>query len=151
MHRRWNGYSLIEVLVATALLAGVLVSMASLMVIGGRQANRGRSATEALSVAGAILEEVSGWGFDQTYSQFGLDGTASSYTVSTRTNGYAAKWQPNLEEKLASAEALIRIESLTPSGTPPALDATRAIRVTVDVRWQEGQKLRNIHVSTVRM
>jgi prepilin-type N-terminal cleavage/methylation domain-containing protein len=150
-HSGERGFSLIEVLLALGLLAAVLISTTWLLVIGSYQAKSGRTASEALSVAGTILEEMQGWGFRQTYLAYGLDGTATSYTIDTRSNSYASKWQSTLNSKLHNSYAIVELESLDSSGTPPPLAGTQTIGVTVRVFWVEGDRSRNIRVRTVRM
>lgn len=146
-----SGFSLIEVTLALGLLAGVLISMAWLFVMGTHHAKSGRTASEALAVARTILEETQGWGFHQTHLAYGLDGSAATYTVDTRTNSYAAKWQSVLDEKLVDSYASIELESLSSAVTPPAMASTDAIGVTVTVHWLEGERARSIQVRTVRM
>ena len=149
--REQDGFSLIEVIVAMTLLAGVLISIASLFVFGERQVESGRTASEALAVARTILEEMDHWGFRQTYLQFGFNGSASTYTVDTRTNSYAARWQSVLDAKLGDARALIDIDSAGPGGSTPAMSATRAIRLTVTVIWSEGPRDRRIELCAVKL
>ena len=146
-----RGFSLIEVILALGLLAGVLIAMSWLFVMGAHHAKSGRTASEALAVARTILEETQGWGFHQTHLAYGLDGSAATYTVDTRLNSYASKWQPVLNQKLFDSYALIELESLSPTGTPPPLASTDAIGVTVTVHWIEKERARNIRVRTVRM
>lgn len=144
-----RGFSLIEVVVALGLLAGVLISIAGLFILGNKQVKSGRTATEALSVARGILEEMDGWAFRQTFLLYGFDGAATSYTVDTRTNAYASKWQPTLSEKLPGSFATVALTSL---GTgPPTMLTTRAIRVVVTVSWSEQGRARTVRLGTVRM
>jgi type II secretory pathway pseudopilin PulG len=153
-----RGFSLIEVVVALGLLAGVLISIAGLFVIGGRQVKAGRSSTEALSVARGIVEQMNKWGFRQTYELFGVDGTDTTYTIDTRaitdppTTGMA-KWQPLLEDKIPGAWGEIEVESLADPalGALPALEDAKAIRVIVTIHWAEGLRQREIQLATVRM
>lgn len=150
MKRNESGFSLVEVIIALGLLAGVLISIAGLFALGGQQVKSGRTSTEALSVARTILEEMDGWGFRQTYQLYGIDPNQTTATVDTRTNGYAQKWQPTLDEKLFQSYALITVESLA-SGAPPPFATTRAIRVVVTVHWDEGTRHRTVRLGTVRM
>ena len=145
-----SGSSLVEIILSLGLLASVLVGTASLLVTGRHHAESGRTATEALSVTETILEEMHGWGLRQTYSRFGYDGSATSYTVDSRSNSYAAGWQALLGEKLDQGYATIEITSLGP-GTPPALNTTRAMRVIVNVFWNEGQRARVVRLGTTRL
>jgi type II secretory pathway pseudopilin PulG len=148
-----QGFSMVEVVLALGLLAGVLISIAGLFILGTQQVESGRTATEALSVARGIIEEIDGWGFRQTYQLFGVDGSAATTaTVDTRAAAYAAKWQTTLDDALFASHAEIAIESLGPVGGPvPPLDATRAIRVVVTVFWDERGRSRQIRLGTVRM
>jgi prepilin-type N-terminal cleavage/methylation domain-containing protein len=155
MRRNEHGFSLIEVVVALALLAGVLISIAGMFVIGARQVESGRESTEALSVARGIVEQINKWGFHQTYELFGADGSAATYTFDTRTitdppTTGMAKWQPMLSEKIPGSYATISVTSLGP-GAPPVLSATRAMRVVVTVRWAEQLRQRQVQLATVRM
>ena len=155
MRRNEHGFSLIEVVVALALLAGVLISIAGLFVIGARQVESGRESTEALSVARGIIEQMNKWGFKQTYELFGANGTASAYTFDTRTitdppTTGMGKWQPMLSQKIPGSYATITVSSIAP-GAPPVLNATRAMRVVVTVRWTERLRQRQVQLATVRM
>ena len=154
MRRRSDGgFSLIEVVIALGLLAGVLITIYGLFIIGDRQVKSGRTSSEALSVARTILEEMNRWGFRQTYQTFDstYDGTVQSYSIDSRTNAFAAKWQATLDEKLVNSRATIEIQSLGPASVPPNLNVTRAMRVLVTVFWDEGQRHRSVRVGTVRM
>lgn len=146
-----RGFSLVEVIIALGLLAGVLISISGLFVIGGRQVKSGRTSSEALAVGRTILEEMNRWGFRQTYEMFGFDGSATTYAVDTRVNAYAQKWQPALTEKLVNSFATVQLQSLGPGASPPNMSATRAIRVLVTVQWDEGPRHRSAQVGTVRM
>jgi type II secretory pathway pseudopilin PulG len=145
-----SGFGLIEAIVSLALLSVVLMSIGNLFVLGQRQIKSGRTSTTALSTAQSILETVEQWGFGETYSRFGFDGAATTYSVDSRTNGAAAGWQSALSSKLPGSYATIDLASLS-SGTPPAMSSTGAIRVTVTVFWTEGSRSRTIRLATVRM
>lgn len=149
--RSGQGTSLIEVIVALGLLLIMLNSLIVLFVIGARQVKSGRTSSEALAVAQTVLEEMQGWGFHQTHTEYGLSGTASSYSVDTRTNSYASRWQQTLDSKLLNAYAIIDLESLGPGGPPPPMATTRAIRLIVTVHWDEGDRHRTVRLGSVRM
>jgi type II secretory pathway pseudopilin PulG len=152
MHRAAErGFSLVEVVIALGLLAGVLISISGLFIIGAKQVQSGKTSSEAIAVGRTILEEMNKWGFRQTYQIFGYDGSTTSYSVDTRTNSYATKWQPLLASNLVNSHATIQLQSLGPGGTPPNMSATLAIRVLVTVNWDEGARHRTVQVGTVRM
>jgi type II secretory pathway pseudopilin PulG len=146
-----RGFSLVEVVIALGLLAGVLIAISGLFVLANRQLDGGRNQSIALATARDILEEIDSWGFHQVYSTFGLDGASSAYTVDSRTNAYAARWQAELESRLAEAHAEIVIESAADSGSGPALHQARAIRVRVTVRWSDGLRPRQVSLATLRI
>jgi type II secretory pathway pseudopilin PulG len=148
--RNEKGLSLVEVVLALGLMGTVLISVAGMYVLSERQVNSGRSTTEALSVARTIAEEIKGWSFHQTYLMFGYDGSATSYTVDTRSSSYGDHWQATLVDALGdTAYAEVEIQSLGSSGTP-ILNATRNIRVVVTVFWEEGLRPRDVQVALVR-
>jgi type II secretory pathway component PulJ len=149
--RRSGGFSLPEAILALGLLAGVLISLSGLFVQADGMMRAGKLQTEALAVARNIVEDTDAWHFRALYERFGLDGSAASYTIDSRTNPAAATWQSDLDRELPQAHAEIRLESIVGSGTPPPLDAARAIRITVDVQWRERRKDRSVRVATVRM
>ena len=149
---RQGGFSLVEVILALGLLAGVLISIAGLFVLGGRQVRSGRASSEALSVARMILEETEGWGFRQTFERYGFDGAAPSYVVDTRDPGYAGRWQAELDRMLHDSHATVEIRSVAAAGVPaPPLEDARAIRVVVTVHWSEAARARSLQLGTVRM
>ena len=148
---RERGFSLVEVVLALGLLALVLISIAGLFVLGGRQVRSGRASSEALSVARGILEETEGWGFRQTYERYGLDGSEAAYEIDSRANPSAARWQAGLDAMLPGSYALIELTSLGPGGAAPPMNRTRAIRVLVTVHWDEGGRRRSLQLGTVRL
>jgi len=130
----------------------VLISIAGLFVLGGKQLSSGRNHTEALAIAQDIHEEMNRWGFHQTWDLFGIDGsTARAADVDTLNNSYAQRWQPTIDERLFNGSATIRIESLGPVNPAPVLQSTRAIKVIVTVNWDEGGRSREIELGNVRM
>jgi type II secretory pathway pseudopilin PulG len=144
-----RGSSMVEVTLALGLMACVLGSVAGLFVMGAGGVQSGRCASAALAGARTIMEEIQGWSIQEVYQQFGLDGTASSYVVDTRDPGFANKWQPPLDGKLANAHATIVIASLEPGA--PALEDSWQVRVLVTVHWEEGSRIRSVQLSAVKM
>jgi hypothetical protein len=153
------GFSLAEVVVALGILAGVLISMAGVFVLGGHHLASGRNSSEALGVGRDILEEMEAWAFDHTFSRFGADcdTSAPSCTVDSRSSAVAAPWQERLNETLrsdaspADSYVLITLDAVADGGPPAALSEAAAIRVTATVVWREGQRARAVKVCTVRL
>jgi len=156
-----NGFSLIEVIIALGLLAGVLISVSGLFILAGRSVKSGRTSSEALAAGREIVEEMNGWAFTQLWSNFGLDGRANTYTLDTQTCGTTdcTGWQSALVAKLGtSAHATIKLDSVAQGvlAVPDFVDISGAItarnvRVTVTVLWtQVGNRNRNVSVVTTR-
>jgi len=146
-----NGFSLVEVVIALALLGAVLISLSGLFVIGARQVRSGRDHSVALSVARDIQEEMNGWSFHWQHDAYGVDASQTTATVDSRDPGYASTWQTLLDRELAGAHAVIELTSVSDGGTPPALQDAQAIRVRVTVFWEEGLRTRSASLVAVRL
>ena len=153
--RNQEGFSLIEVVIALGLLAGVLIAIAGLFVLGGKSVKSGRTSSEALASAREIMEEMNGWGYTQLWGNFGLNGAATTYTVDTATCTTAdcTSWQGTLRSKLGStAHATIKLDSVAQGVTAPSNFNNTAncknVRVTVNVLWTQVTG-RNRQVSVV--
>ena len=149
--RQAGGFSLVEVVIALGLLAGVLLSVAGLFVLANRQLDGGRNHSVALSVARDVLEEMEGWSYRQLYESLGSDGSTAALVVDSRVDASAAKWRQQLEEELFEGRVEIRVESITDSGSPPALRNAVAIRLQVTVHWKEGPRERSVRLAVVRV
>ena len=154
-----RGFSLVEVIIALGLLAGVLITISGLFVVGAKQVKSGRTSSEALAVAKEIQEDMYGWGYSQIWEMFGYDGQAAIYTVDTRSCASCGAWQATLGAKLGpSAYANIKVDSVANAtgAVNNFADASGAIlaktvRVSVTVFWTEvpGRK-RSVTVGTTR-
>lgn len=154
-----HGFSLVEVVIALGLLAGVLITISGLFVVGAKQVKSGRTSSEALAVAKEIHEAMYGWGYSQLWGMFGYDGQAATYTVDTRTSSACGAWQTTVQTKLGpSAYASIRVESVqnAAGATNNFADASgnilaKTVRVSVTVHWTEvpGRE-RSVTVGTTR-
>jgi Tfp pilus assembly protein PilV len=154
-----RGFSLVEVAIALGLLAGVLIAISGLFVVGAKQVKSGRTSSEALAVAKEIHEEMLAWGYSQIWTAFGYDGQAASYTVDSRTNAACDLWQSTLSSKLGpSAFATIQIASVADASgaTGNFADASgnilaKTVRVSVMVSWTEVPgRARSVTVGTTR-
>jgi type II secretory pathway pseudopilin PulG len=154
-----RGFSLVEVALALGLLAGVLIAISGLFVVGAKQVKSGRTSSEALAVAKEIQEEMLAWGYSQIWTALGYDGQAASYTVDSRTNAACAIWQSTLASKLGpSAFATIQISSVANASGVSGNFADGAgnilaknVRVGVTVSWTEVPgRARSVTVGTTR-
>lgn len=162
MRRRGErGFSLVEVVIALGLLAGVLIAIGGLFVLGGRSVKSGRTSSEALTAGKEIIEEMNSWAFTQLWQNFGLAGTAATYTVDTKTcvTADCTAWQAALVAKLGpTAHATIKLDSVYQTGfaTPNFEDGAgtvlaKNVRVTVSVVWtQLTGRNRQVAVVTTR-
>jgi type II secretory pathway pseudopilin PulG len=159
MRRNERGFSLVEVVVALGLLAGVLIAIAGLFIIGGKQVKSGRTSSEAMALAREIHEEMNSFGYTQLWSYFGYNGQANTYTVDTRTNGACTAWQTTLRTKLGnSAYANIKLDSVANAAgaTNNFADASgnilaKTVRVSVTVNWTEVPgRPRSVTVGTTK-
>lgn len=144
------GFSLIEVLVALGLMAGVLLSIAGVFVVGERQVARGRHQTTALVAAQTILEEIGLWNHEATWERFDSLGDVTTLTVATtdtNPDNIASKWQPLLQETLSNGRAEIRVESCDGSN----LNVSAALRVVVTVLWDERTLTRRTELALVKL
>ncbi len=154
-----SGFSLVEVIIAMGLLGGVLISIAGLFIVGGKQVKSGRTSSEALAVAREIQEDMIGWGYSQLWKMFGEDGQAQSYTIDSRTAAACAAWQSTLSAKLGpdafaeiTLEALPSYDGVVRSFADASGDAlARAVRIRVTVHWVEVPgRARSVTVGTTR-
>ena len=154
-----RGFSLVEVVIALGLLAGVLIAISGLFVVGAKQVKSGRTSSEALALAKEIQENMIGWNYSQLWGAFGYDGQAIAYTVDTRTSSACGAWQATLAKQLGpSAYATIAIASVADAtgATKNFADASgnilaRTVRVSVTVNWTEvpGRE-RSVTLGTTR-
>jgi hypothetical protein len=143
----------VETVIALGLLAGILISISGLFLLGARQVRSGKTGSAALALGRTILEEMGRWSLKQSYEVFGYDGSAPGYTVDTRTHTDAitARWRSLVPSILPNGHASVELLSLGPGSTPPAMASARAIRVRVTVSWDEGARHRTVQVATVKM
>ncbi len=147
--RNDRGFSLVEVVIAIGVLAGVLLSICSMFILGGRQLKTGKTMTEATTICHAIMESFDGLSFTALYTTFGAAASDTTMSVASTTTGSAiASWQAEISRKLDSGVATVAILPQGP-GTPNFGTAT-GIRMTVTVTWTELARPQSVSLSTVR-
>jgi len=144
-----QGFSLIEVVIAIGILAGVLLSICSMFILGGRQLKTGKTMTEATTIAHDIMETFDKLSFTALYTTFGAVTTDTTKTV-TSTSGPNAisPWQPEIARKLDNGSASVTVLAMGP-GTPN-FGAALGIRMTVTVTWTELGRQQTVKLSTTR-
>ena len=148
--RSERGMTLVEVLIALGILSGVLVSVASLFVLGGQRVKSGRQMTEATAIATDILEEIGSLG-TQVATIFPDCTTATGCTVSSDADSYAsAQWQSNIDQSLYLGKAEITLTPIGGTVSPPTFTSSEGIRIHVDVIWSEGTNVKTLTVETLQ-
>ena len=160
--RAEDGYSLIECLVAAALLTGVLVSISGLFILGTNSVKSGRELTKATTVANSCMEQVMAWPFEQVYAFAGAVGTEQTKTWSTNSanptytgsatdiatwTALANQWRTDVRAQLMAGEITYKVDGMgrLPTNSDAGLIAyqdAQFLRVTVTVTWQERNKRR---------
>ena len=144
-----RGFSLVEVVIAIGVLAGVLLSICSMFILGGRQLKTGKTVTEATTICHAIMESFDSLSFTALYTTFGAAATDTTMTVSSTTTGSAIQsWQTEIARKLDNGVATVTIIPRGP-GTPN-FGTAAGIRMTVTVTWTELARPQSVSLSTVR-
>ena len=144
-----RGFSLIEVIIAIGVLSAVLLSIASMFILGGRQVKAGKTITEATALCQDIMEQFDKESFTALYTNLGAATTDTTKTVlSTTTGSYLVPWQAEIIRKLSSGVASATIDAIGP-GTPN-FGAATGIKITVTLSWNELGRAQSVKLSTVR-
>lgn len=150
-----KGYSLIEILVSLGLMAGVMVAICSMFVLGGTYVKSGRQLTQATALAQDIMEDIN----KQSYTGLYLflqgaspDPNAQSVTSDTRVSGDIANaaWGGNIRSKLHQGFAVVTMVPIGGTVTPPTFGTGEAIRISVELGWTELRRNRSVKVEGVR-
>jgi len=165
-----RGYSLIETLIAMAILATVLMSVLALFVWGRKNVYSGRQMTRAVSVGTRVMEDLSALTRENVQDGFNLSGaTPATVTVggveytnsvirlsSDTTNdtfGYLARWH-NLMRQQNFSRGLITlvITPVDPTAVGAAsITLSPIYRVRVYVQWNEEARRRSIILDTTKV
>jgi prepilin-type N-terminal cleavage/methylation domain-containing protein len=166
-----RGYNLVEVLIATAMLGVVVMSILTLFVMGRRNVYSGKQMTRATSAATHAAEDLSPLTTDEIWTAFGVTttttttsptiaGTAYTNVIVRSTTstvaaedagGYLARWRALLP---ASAIRNGRVHVIfTPTDYATTNDPTsaRLVRVRIVAEWAEGRRVRSVTIDTVKL
>lgn len=160
LHRRGvpqDGFSLVEVMIASALLATVLLSIGGVFLAGSQNVSSGRELTEAVTIANSVTEQVLAWPYEKVWGMTG--GTADSETATWRNDATqptyvgdpadvadwtatAQAWTEKVESDLNEGILIYRVDGIDrlPDEVDDGLQTFRDaefLRVTVTVRWTE--------------
>jgi type II secretory pathway pseudopilin PulG len=161
------GYSLVEVLAAAALLAGVLISILGMFVYGGQSVNAGKMMTKATALSNDILEQLRLLSFKQSYQLIEDGGNPANdtrYVWNSPTNapnypddgGYQTiltDWKTAVRG-LPAGEITITVRGLSDLGTNPpetSFATARVLQIVVTVRWTERKRTRSVVFETIKV
>ena len=144
-----QGFSLVEVVIAIGVLAGVLISIASMFILGGRQVKAGKTTTEAVALCNDIMESFAKQSFTALYTNMGAASTDSTKTAASNVvTSPLAPWQTQITQKLANGVATATVTAIGP-GTPTFGSAV-GIQLTVTLSWNELARPESMTISTIR-
>jgi len=147
--RREQGFSLIEVVLAIGVLSGVLLSIASMFIMGQRQVKTGKTITEATALAQDLMEAFDKQSFVALYTNLGAATTDTTFTVLTTTTGSPiAPWQTEIARKFNGGSGSVTIDPVG-NGTPNFGNCT-GIKLTVVLSWNELGRVQSVRLATVR-
>ena len=148
--RAESGFSFIEIIVAIAIMGGVLVSIASMFILGGRQVKVGKTMTQATTLAHALMETYDQQSFTTLYTGLGAAATDTSRTVYSNVSGSPiASWQTEIARKLENGVARADLVPIG-SASPLNFGSATALRLTVRISWSELGRPQTVSLSTVR-
>ena len=172
LRRTSRGYSLIECLLASALLAGVLVSISGLFIVGTKSVRSGRELTKATTLANSVAEQVMGWPYEKVYGFAGAVATDQTKTWDTNSANPAytgstqdvADWtatandfRSQVQSQLQAGHITYRVDGMArlPAGTDRGLTTYQDagfLRMTVTVSWTEsGGRQRQVQFEEITL
>jgi prepilin-type N-terminal cleavage/methylation domain-containing protein len=174
MRKNERGYSLVEVLVAMAILGTVLMSIITLFIFGRRNVHSGRQMTRATSVATHVIEDIGPLTAEQFYTTFKIVDTTvipASATVAnmtytdaiTRRLGDFAAGEPGFvyfdrwAQLIPAAQmtrgrvTLVIMPRDMPPATPNNPTTSRRLLVRAVTEWEEAARPRQVFIDTVKL
>lgn len=153
-----RGFSLVEVLIASALLAAVLISISGMFIAGTQSVRSGRELTKATTIANSLVEETLGWNYDFVWGITGGAATDETGEVTTAeaTPAYEGdaedvaawtatvdRWRELVESELAQGVVRYRVDGVGRVPTPgnshlETFTDADLLRVTVTIDWVEA-------------
>ena len=147
--RAERGFSLIEVMLAIGILSGVMISVSSMFMLGGRQVKAGKTMTQATAICHDIMEMFETTSFASLYTDLGAAATDTTVSAVSTTGGSILEpWQVEIDGKLENGVATVTVTPLGP-GTPN-FGAATALRVVISVDWNELGHPTTVRMSSIR-
>ena len=149
--RRDAGFSLIEVTFALGLLATVLISIATLFILGGKQVHQGKSTTSATALTHTIMERIDQLPYTETYTYFGGTAATTTLLANTATTGNNAnQWHAEIGSRLGPGSFGVINVSPLGSASPLNMGSASALQVRVSITWRELGRFRTVSLQTIR-
>ena len=170
--REQSGYSLVEVLIAMAILGTVIMSIMTLFVFGRRNVYSGRQMTRATSVGTHVIEDLTPLSVEQFHTAFAItDATAmASNTVAgvvypnsiIRRQGnfappaapardYFPQWTALLQQdRITNGEVTLVILPLD-LGTAGDPTTARRLLIRAVTEWEEGERTRQVALDITKL
>jgi prepilin-type N-terminal cleavage/methylation domain-containing protein len=155
-----RGYNLIEIVVAMAILAMVLLSVVTLFFLARRNVYSGQQRSRANAIAVRVLEDFSYLTADEVLTNLALDdnlpapaGTCACtdiYNTDSGAPAFVNNWDTLVDtSQFLNGRVGVRI---TPIGgvSPNHYTTANFLRIAVIVRWNEELRTRQIIVSTAK-
>ena len=170
MKRSETGYSLIEVLIAIAITAIVLLTVVTLFYMGRRNVYSGKQMTYSVSVGTRMLEDLSSMTASDVGNNFNISDattlgsvsvegvtyansiardttgcTGSPVTCTNDPSGFLAGWDTKIDQtKLSNAQLGLIITPRAPTDSTKPWSTATFIRVRAYVQWDEAKNRRRI-------
>jgi prepilin-type N-terminal cleavage/methylation domain-containing protein len=177
---REHGYSLIEVLVATAILGTVLLSILTLFFFGRRNVYSGKQLTRATSVATHAAEDLSAMSADEVWHAFKISNTSTVTTTTIdgveykdvivrttddagssskeivpsdpeKTTGLLTRWKALIPASAMDTGKLTLIFTPTELATAGDVTSAQVVRVRILMQWNEAQRARRVTLDTIKL
>lgn len=170
--RAQSGYSLVEVLIAMAILGTVIMSIMTLFIFGRRNVYSGRQMTRATSVGTHVIEDLTPLTVDQFYTAFAIEaGTAmGSNTVADvvypnsiirRAGNFAPPAAP-ARDYFSAWTALMQADQITDGvvtlvilpldlGTAGEPTSARRLLIRAVMEWNEGGRVRQVALDITKL
>jgi len=150
-----DGMTLVEILLSLGLMASVLISVASLFILGGQRVKGSRNMTQGLAIASDVMEDIHDFGINILPSVFpdccpGGCAAATGCTVNSNSDAFLqSQWLPTLDDELGLGRLEIELLPVGGSVSPPTFSSSDGIRLRVEVFWSEGTSERSVYEETV--
>jgi prepilin-type N-terminal cleavage/methylation domain-containing protein len=175
--RGQRGFSLVEVLVAMAITAVVIVSVSALFFLGRQNVYSGKQVTLAVGVATRVTEDLAHMQRSDVYSQFNLSAeTLSANTVLGKTysnsiirtstkaadidpaqndkGSYLGSWIAKMTSNFATPKITVifmpRLATVAPATDTGPTAQSNLLQIRTVIEWDEGLRHRSLIVDTVK-